>query len=335
MEQKLGAAVIGSGLYGRVHARAYSQAPDCELCWVWSRDLAHAQTITAQYGGHPTNDWADIAADPAVHVVSIATPDFTHTEPALAMLSAGKHVLVEKPMALTTGECRQMIEAARTAGVQLMVNFHNRWYPPLAEARRRVRFGELGEPLAAYLRLSDRIEVATRWLSWAGRSGPEWFLVPHIADLANWFMAAGSFPRRPLRVFASGHKGVLAERGVPCYDIVQAHVVYEDGFATLESSWILPDCWPNINEFSLDLHCERGKLGVTGDQENLVVARERYEHPFTLAWLTEQVPIQDFVLCLQQGRPAPVTGEDGLRATAVLQALARSLASGEVEAVES
>jgi len=329
----IGAAVIGSGLYGRVHAWAYSQAPGCQLRWVWSRDLAHADAIAAQYGARPTDDWGQIAADPSVDVVSIATPDFAHTEPALAMLKTGKHVLCEKPMALTTDECRQMIAAAERSSVQLMVNFHNRWYPALAEAWRRVHQPgdglSLGAPLMAYLRLSDRIEVATRWLPWAGQSGPVWFLMPHIADLANWMLG-----QTPKRVFASGRKGVLAGLGIDCYDVVQAQVVYDGSFATLESSWILPECWPNINEFSLDLHCEHGKLVVTGDQENLVVAGQRYEHPFTLLWLTEDVPIQAFVRCLQAGEPAPVSGNDGLRATAVLQALDRSLASGQVEGVE-
>ena len=329
MRNKLGTAVIGAGLYGRVHARAYSQCPDSELLWVWSRNLTHAQAVTAQYGGRATDDWQVIAADPAVAAVSIATPDFAHTEPALAMLGAGKHILVEKPMATTTTECRQMMEAARAASVQLMVNFHTRWYPPLAEARRLLLAGEVGAPLAAYIRLSDRIEVATPWLSWAGHSGPEWFLFPHIVDLANWFIG-----QRPLRVFASGHKGVLVSKGVPCYDIVQAQVVYEDAFVTLESSWALPPSWPNINEISLDLHGSEGKLTVVGDQENLTIASRRYDHPFTLSWLTEDVPIQEFARCLEAGRPVPVSGRDGLLATAVLQAIARSLASGEVEVVE-
>ncbi|MGQ9733205.1 MAG: Gfo/Idh/MocA family protein, partial [Candidatus Zipacnadales bacterium] len=159
----------------------------------------------------------------------------------------------------------------------------------------------------AYIRLSDRIEVATQWLSWAGRSGPEWFLFPHTVDLANWLLG-----QRPLHVFASGHKGVLVGKGVPCYDIVQAQVVYEDAFVTLESSWVLPPSWPNINEFSLDLHGSEGKLTVVGDQENLTLASRRYDHPFTLSWLTEDVPIQEFVRCLVAGCApgySPLAGE--------------------------
>jgi len=77
-----------------------------------------------------------------------------------------------------------------------------------------------------------------------------------------------------------------------------------------------------------------GKLSVVGDRENLTVASSRYEHPFTLAWLTEDVPIQESVCCLKEGRPMPVNGQDGLLATAVLQAIACSLESGEVVPVE-
>ena len=79
--------------------------------------------------------WEEIAADERVQLVSVATPDFAHTEPALALLGAGKHLLLEKPMATTSAECRRVLAAARTSGVRLMVNFHNRWHPPLARAK--------------------------------------------------------------------------------------------------------------------------------------------------------------------------------------------------------
>ena len=330
MGESLGVAVLGAGLYGRVHARAYSTCPGCDLRWVWSRGRERAEEIAGRYGARATTDLADIASDPGVAAVSVATPDFAHAQPALAMLRAGKHVLVEKPMATTTAECQAMMASAERAGVQLMVNFHNRWYPPFAEARRLLGEGRIGRPLAGIIRLSDRIEVATRWLPWAGQSGPEWFLFPHTVDLACWLLGCA-----PVRVFATGQRGVLEGQGVPCYDVVQAQLIFDSAVITLESSWLLPASWPNIIEFGLDLHGAAGKLSVTGDRENLTVAAERFEQPFTLNWLTEDEPVQEFARCLLEGRPVPVTGEDGLRTTAVLEAIRRSLASGQVEAVEA
>jgi len=97
----------------------------------------------------------------------------------------------------------------------------------------------IGRPQMMFARLSDRIEVATEWFSWSGRSGPEWFLGSHIADLICWLF--GAYPRR---VFAEGRKDVLASKGVDCYDAMQIHLSFPEGFAEQlsveERSWVSP-----------------------------------------------------------------------------------------------
>lgn len=330
MAEQLGAAVVGVGIYGVNHVKVYQEHPDTELIAVWSRSQARASRVGAAYHCLWTTDLDALAGDPRIRLVSVATPDFAHTEPVLEMLAAGKHVLVEKPMAIRVAECRQMIEAAERAGVKLMVNFHNRWYPSLAEAKQRIEQGRIGKPVMAFIRLSDRIEVATEWLSWAGRSGPEWFLMPHTVDLAHWLLG-----QEVRKVFASGCKGVLSERGIDAYDMVQAHLVMEDGFATLESSWILPPGWRAVIQMNVEVQGTEGKLDIVCDQEGLELARDRLDTPLFLdPWTTEKLPIEAFIASVRDDTPVPIPAEEGMVCTAVLEAISESLETGETAVVE-
>ncbi len=332
MAERLGAAVIGAGIYGACHLRAYRRHPDSELIAVWSQSEARARRAGEEWGCEWTTDLDAIASDPRIRLVSVATPDFAHTAPTLRMLAAGKHVLVEKPMAYSAAECRQMIAAAQTSGVKLMVNFHNRYYPSLAGAHALIEAGRIGKPVLAFLRLSDRIEVATRWLSWAARSGPEWFLMPHSVDLARWLMG-----QEVRRVFATGRTGTLAAQGVDCYDLVQAQLVMEDGVATLESSWILPPAWRAVIQMEIDVQGTEGKFEITTDHEGMTLTGQGgLESPFFLdPTTTEWLPIAAFIEAVRDDAAVPIPGEEGLACTRVLEAIATSLRTGEPVAVDA
>ena len=251
---RMGAAVIGTGIYGEVHVRTYKADPRVELVSIWSRSTERAEKVGKKYNCGYTTDLQEIASDDRIDIVSISTPDFAHTEAALKMLRAGKHVLLEKPMATSVEECRQILDTYNQQRsvdpkLKLMVNFHNRWYPPVAKAKQMIDKGEIGSPVTIYAKLSDRIEVATDWLSWAGQSGPEWFLLPHTVDLVRWFLGN----QKAKNVFALGKKGVLQSKGIDCYDAVQVQIDFESTIASFESSWILPPSWRNIIEFQIDI----------------------------------------------------------------------------------
>ena len=109
---RMGAAVIGVGIYGEVHARTYKADPRTELICIWSRSAERAEKIGKKYNCDYTTDLEEIGNDERIDVVSIATPDFAHTEPAVKMLKAGKHVLLEKPVATSVEECRQILDTS-------------------------------------------------------------------------------------------------------------------------------------------------------------------------------------------------------------------------------
>jgi len=324
--KKIGAAVIGAGIYGEVHIRTYQADPRVELISIWSRSQERAKKIGEKYKCGYTTDIDAIANDKRIEIVSIATPDFAHTKPAIKMVEAGKHVLVEKPMATSMKECEEILKAQEKSGTKLMVNFHNRWYPPIAEAKRRIEKGEIGRPVTVYAKLSDRIEVATEWLSWAGKSGPEWFLFPHTIDLVRWLTGR----QKAKRVFALGTRGVLEKRGINTYDTVQAQVEFENSISIFESSWIVPGSWPNIIEFKIDILGTEGKIGILGDKEGIEIAADRYQTPFVLDPVTEEEPIRYFIDCVLNNRSPEASGEDGLAVTRIIEAIVKSLEQGKV-----
>ena len=322
---KLRAAVIGVGMYGEIHARAYQREERTELACVWSRSKERAQSVGSKFGVRYTTRLEELAQDEEIDLVSIATPDFAHTDPALMMLAAGKHVLIEKPLAMSSRECAQILAARDAAGTKLMVNFHNRWYPPIAHAKQVIASGKIGKPVVCYARLSDQIVVPTEWLKWAEQSGPQWFLFPHLVDIVRWL-----FAQEIRRVYATGRKGVLKARGIDCYDAIQAQLVFDDAVATIESSWILPRSWRSVIDFKIDVLGAEGKIGIEGDREGIeVTTNECHEAPLILdPTTTELLPFQHFIDCILNDQAPSCSGEDGLAVTRVIEQIVQSLQHG-------
>jgi predicted dehydrogenase len=323
-------AVIGVGLFGEEHASAYSNHPQAKLVCVCDKNEARARQIAEKYRCEYTTRSEEVAASD-VDGVSIATPDFAHLEPALQMIAAKKNLLIEKPLAVTLKEAQQIDDAAKQAGIKLMVDFHNRWNPPFVEAKNAIRDGKIGQPTMGYARLSNAISVPTEMLSWSTKSGPQWFLLPHIVDLMRWLVDAEA-----TEVFATGTRGILEEKGIDAYDTMQVMVRFgNDRFVTFETAWILPNSWPTLIDFKVNQVGSAGQLSVTGDNQGLVVTGEKHKYPFVLGSGFVPKPICAFVDSLVNDTPTPTTGRDGVAATAIIEAAMRSLKSGSVESVEA
>ncbi|NLC56031.1 MAG: Gfo/Idh/MocA family oxidoreductase [Armatimonadetes bacterium] len=337
MKATLNVAVVGAGLYGRVHLSAYRQHPRVRVLYVCDLDEERARQAAAAVGARATARYAEIAADPQVDAVSVTTPDFAHAEIVTAMLEAGKHVLVEKPLATDVAEARAMVAAAQASGRHLMVDFQNRWNPPLVAAKQRIESGAFGTPVMASARLANTLFVPREMLAWAGRSGPQWFLLPHLADLVCWL-----FDRRAVRGTAAGRKGVLAAMGGDAYDAIQALVEFDDCSATLETAWILPDSFPRVVDFSALLLGTRERIALSPTEPLIEVSGSRHEwpavgalqeiHGVTYGW--QLLPILHFVDCLLAGETPQCTAAEGFHNTALIGAIEQSLASGTPTLIE-
>jgi predicted dehydrogenase len=328
MAEKVSIGIVGAGIWGRNHALALAGHPRGSVDLVCDRDERRARSLAEKVGCRWVTSLAEVAAS-AVDAVTIATPDHLHREPAVVMLEAGKHVMVEKPLATTVADGRAMVAAAEKAGVKFMVDFHARWHPLFMGAKAYVERGDLGAPVMAYARLSDTIYVPTEMLEWGGRSGPEWFLFPHTMDVVRWLIG-----RNPVEVYAKGHRGVLESRGVSCWDAVQALVEFEgEAFATFETSWIVPNSYTNVVDNRLTLYGEKGGLELK-NEPNLWVFTDRYHTPFSSesvtrygkAWGFQYESIRYFIDCVADGVTPEGGGRDGLIVTAMIEATLKSLA---------
>jgi len=336
--ESLNVAVIGCGIFGEVHAGTYADFDRSNLVAVCDVDVSRAKRLAEAFGCHCCTSIEEIAGDPQITAVSIATPDFAHRDVCVALARAGKHFLVEKPLATTVADARAIAEAVRETGVIAMVDFHNRYHPALKAVKDPLDRGRMGRLQMMFARLSDRIEVPTEWFPWSGRSGPEWFLGAHLVDLARWM-----FGQDPVRVFAEGRKDVLARKGIDCYDSMQIHLSFPEGFAALETSWILPNTWPMICDFFVSLQTTEARADVDmGHQGTILATMGRYDRPILFgrtrvgadAFGYFAFPIRDFVRTVLAGAKAKVSVDEGVRNVEILAAACESAKSGSVVAID-
>jgi predicted dehydrogenase len=322
-------AVIGAGIWGENHAMAYSTYPIVDLAYICDLNAERARQLAEKVGCRWTTSLDEIA-NSDVEAVSIATPDHAHKAPCLAMIAAGKHVMVEKPFTTNVAEAREIIAASEARGVKLMVDFQLRWHPQYMGAKHYMECGELGEAVMGYARLSDTIHVPTEMLSWGAASGPEWFLFPHTMDITRWILG-----EEPREVFARGVKRVLKGLGIDAYDAVQASVQFDRTIVTFETCWIIPNSYPTVVENNFTLYGSKGCIHLDSTP-GIAVSSDRYKYPFASSSITRYgkpfghfyESIRHFADCVAEDNPPQATGHDGLVATAMIEATLRSLQQG-------
>jgi predicted dehydrogenase len=143
---RLRIALLGTGWIMDFHARAVLEHPGAELVAAANWREPSLRRLAERHGiARVTTDWRTLAADPGVDAAVVGTPNALHAAQAIAFLEAGKHVLVEKPMATSTADADAMVAAARGTGARLMVAHCWRFHPDVRALRARVEAGELGE----------------------------------------------------------------------------------------------------------------------------------------------------------------------------------------------
>ncbi|MBI1785397.1 Gfo/Idh/MocA family oxidoreductase [Candidatus Sumerlaeota bacterium] len=329
--RKIGIGLIGAGGWGAMHARTIAVSGVAELRGVADIDPARADAFARQFGARAYPTYQDMLTDKVIDAVSVVTPDFAHDEPLLAAARAGKHILAEKPLAMTVEGCRRILDAAEKSGIKLMVDFHARWSPPLHKMQEAIRAGEIGEPQHVYYRLNDRIFVPTEMLPWAAKTTVLWFVGSHAIDTVRWLLGD-----EVARVYAVSRSGVLRERGIDTPDFYQSMLEFRGGAtAVIENSWILPNSMPNIVDVKCEIVGSKGALYVDQSHnralEKYTEGSGSYPDVFVMPTIFGEQrgfaadSILHFLDCVANDKKPVITGDDGLEVTKVICAIEKSI----------
>ena len=141
-----GAAVFGAGWVSTEHIAAFKQNPHCEVVAVGSRRLQSAERAAAECGVacKVTTSFDELLADPAVHIISITTPNDSHADLGIRALEAGKHVVMEKPMAVTQEDLDKLVSIAKRSPGKTIVSFVLRWNPLFNIIHAQLADGAIG-----------------------------------------------------------------------------------------------------------------------------------------------------------------------------------------------
>jgi predicted dehydrogenase len=356
--------IVGTGFIARPHAQALralreiwgDEVPAVELVAACDEDSRMVRTFAGRFGvARVATRWQDVTRDPAIDAVLVLVPNDLHAPVALDALRHGRHVLCEKPLALTVADAAALVEAADTAGTAAQVAFVYRAWPAMQLARALVAEGEIGEPFEFRGHfLHDYALDPTAPHTWrfsreragAGSLGD---LGSHIIDLARSLMGEVE------AVTAARLRTVVSER--PCVgggtlavdvdDLADLWLTFESGaVGTIRVGWaaaghqtdigfeVLGDAgavrffWARANELTV--------VSERGGAVRRVALGPR--HPGSLwpvpgvglAWADAFVlGARAFVHAIAAGTPATPTLRDGLRVVELVEE-ARSLASDSI-----
>jgi len=223
----IGFGIIGCGMISHFHARAIRDVRGARLIACYDTISAAAEKLAEETGCKAYRELDELLADPAVEVVTVATPSGAHMEPAVAAAEAGKHVIVEKPLEITLRRCDRIIEACRKAGVVLSTIFPSRFHDSSIELRRAVeegRFGRLtlGDAYVKWYRSQQYYDSGAWRGSWELDGGGALMnQAIHSVDLLLWLMG----PVAEVRA----RTGLLAHQRIAVEDVAVAAVSYANG----------------------------------------------------------------------------------------------------------
>lgn len=324
-------AIVGAGLRGRMYASALADVPGVEIVRFVEPSPRVADAAWRETGIPTLPSHSELLAQVDVDAAIIATPDFAHHDPVIALAEAGKHLLIEKPLAMTVQEAHAMRDAIQRGGSTAMVGFENRWNPHVLTTKRAIDAGTIGRPITATATLSNTYFVPEQMLSWSAKSSPAWFLMPHTIDMLTWFTG-----RSVRSVSAIASRGILAARGIDTEDVIHAHLTWDDGTtAALTSAWVLPEGEDAIVDFHYQVIGTEGAIAGDPIRQGLHVTTDRRRTQGTLAGRigASQVgaPIwmaQEWATNLLAGRTTGPDIDQGVVVTEIVAVIEQSFRSG-------
>jgi predicted dehydrogenase len=336
----IGVAVIGAGYWGPNLVRNAQATPGLHLEYLCDLNVERATAVLGPYSTvRVAGSLQTVLDDPAVQAVAIATPAATHVDVALAALAAGKHVLVEKPLASSYADGVKVVQAAEDAGRVLMLDHTYCYTPAVTHLRQLVRGGELGT-----LQYFDSVRINLGLVQ--SDVDVIWDLAPHDLSILDSVLPDGVVP---VAVAAHGSDPLGAGRACVAHLTVELST---GAIAHVHVNWLSPTkvrttlvggsrrtaVWDDLNptqrlavyDRSVETH-DPATLGADARNQTRVsyrigdmVAPALPEKEALRSMMTE------FASAITENRPPLTDGRSGLRVLGLLEAASQSLAGGGV-----
>ena len=330
-------AVLGAGFMGGTHARAYQKLDDVEIASIYASSPKRAEPLASELGTTWTDDLDSILSDDSIGAVDISLPTPQHRQATEAVLKAGKHVLLEKPLSLSVEDAEAIVAAADASDRIVMIAHVLRFWPEYVALKKIVDSGELGAPRFV---ATVRRQPPPNWTD----NGPNAHLTGgslhdmliHDFDAANWILGT------PTEAFAYGPVNARSSGR----DQAQVLVTYDGASATIDGGSTMPDSYPFTSRFevlcdngAVEYHFRAGGRSFEVGEPTNVLTIYRNEGDPEVVEVEQTDPYENecayFIECVRNGTPADrSTPADAMVAMRLSLAAQTSAASGGPVAID-
>ena len=348
MAQKINLGVIGAGFVGRVHLSKFGDLVGVNLAGVTDTNREQAEAAARTYGVEAVFESVDsLLSTEMIQAVVVAVPNRYHADLAVRALDAGKHVLLEKPMAMNAEEAGNIVKAQKRSGKVLMIGHQMRWQWLSMNVKKQIESGDLGRIYAAKAQMMRKKGVPGwgRWFTRKADSGGGALIDigVHMLDLSLWLMGNP----RPVSVFGKTfaefgpHKRGLGSWGTPEWDgrfdvedLASAMITMEDGsILGLDVSWAVHT--DSDNKHAIHIMGTEGGASLYGS--HLKYVGQRFGTSFDVE-VTPPETVDDqrillsqhFIDCILEGKQPISDGMSGLVNNMILDAIYESSESGRL-----
>jgi len=323
MSDILSVGVIGAGGIARSHMRAIEVNDNIRLVAVMDVDTERARTVASEYGARVHASLEALLNDAEVEAVHVCTPHSLHVDGVVAAADAGKHVLVEKPMALKVSDCDRMIEACEQARKILMVGQVMRYYPVNRLIKQMIADGEIGAVghlMRRRYSFFDPTQPSSSYRSWyldleIGGICVLYCFGPHEYDILHWYLDS------PVKqVYAQGTESTELYRGQK--DSYTAMMTHENGAVSVLSQSVV--CHSGAHDQYIV--GSEGSMMLAG-QKLIVSGKEVSVDGANSEGMPNQ--IREFAACCLEGREPDANGRSVRHSMAVIEAAKHSAERNE------
>jgi UDP-N-acetylglucosamine 3-dehydrogenase len=324
--------VIGLGAIGQEHLAIYRHIPGVEVTAVADFDKARADEAAELAEAYAFGSAAELLESGLVDAVSLCTPDHLHASDAAAVMRAGVHLLLEKPIATTVEEADDLVELSELSGLVVMPGHTLRFENKYATSQSIVGSGGIGDVVHGYLRRNNKVSVAERV---KGRTSVTFFLGIHDLDALMWITGQKV---TAVQAIESNHRTPDGRQAVA----VDANLRLSGGAVVqLEAAWGLPDEYPTDIDARLRLVGTSGEVAIDIYEQGMRAFSDALSYPVPVALPIYGAPqgalkeeIDAFVRAVRGEIAVPVTMAEAADAVRVAFAIDRAVRTGRTEEIE-